>query len=433
MEDSKKLYSIIRIKKLNKRTLLSADKHNKRKMNVPNADGTKKIKSIYFRKEDASETLLETAYRRMDELNVSAKRKDAIFAIELLLTATPEYFIVDKGKPFSLDNADKVALQKWYQKSIEWLKVKFKKTLLQAQLHLDESSPHIHAFFLPVIEKVVSIKHSNHSHENSVESSSVFENKLCAKGIVTKSWLYTLHDEYAGEMKSLGLKRGKLHSQAKHSELKEYAITSKKIDSQKRKLLSLENDEKLLKKNKEKLTLQGKKLEKTTLLLQQEISELKEQVEVSKSKEKQLNNVIQKMKCDLVIIKEQIFSLNHQKEQALKEGEVIKQKLHDKKQEVDGLEAKYDKHFVFFKQVSMLAKTFTEEVVNAENLLANFSLPLTLQKRLLVPLDKMKKLYENYLVGSVSEKDKDHNNYQDIPENREVITNSPVLKRMNRF
>ena len=81
----------------------------------------------------------------------------------------------------------------------------------------------------------------------------------------------------------------------------------------------------------------------------------------------------------------------------------------------------------------MLAKTFTEEVVNAENLLANFSLPLTLQKRLLVPLDKMKKLYENYLVGSVSEKDKDHNNYQDIPENREVITNSPVLKRMNRF
>jgi hypothetical protein len=203
MEDSKKLYSIIRIKKLNKRALLSADKHNKRKMNVPNADGTKKIKSIYFRKEDASETLLETAYCRMDELNVSAKRKDAIFAIELLLTATPEYFIVDKGKPFSLDNADKVALQKWYQKSIEWLKVKFKKTLLQAQLHLDESSPHIHAFFLPVIEKVVSIKYSNHSHENSVESSSVFENKLCAKDIVTKTWLYTLHDEYSGAMKSL--------------------------------------------------------------------------------------------------------------------------------------------------------------------------------------------------------------------------------------
>jgi hypothetical protein len=399
MEDSKKLYSIIRIKKLNKRALLSADKHNKRKMNVPNADGTKKIKSIYFRKEDASETLLKTAYCRMDELNVSAKRKDAIFAIELLLTATPEYFIVDKGKPFSLDNADKVALQKWYQKSIEWLKVKFKKTLLQAQLHLDESSPHIHAFFLPVIEKVVSIKHSNHSHENSVESSSVFENKLCAKDIVTKSWLYTLHDEYAGEMKSLGLKRGKLHSQAKHSELKEYAITSKKIDSQKRKLLSLENDEKPLKENKEK----------------------------------QLNNVIQKMKCDLVIIKEQIVSLNHQKEHALKEGEVIKQKLHDKKQEVDGLEAKYDKHFVFFKQVSMLAKTYTEEVVNAENLLANFSLPLTLQKRLLVPLDKMKKLYENYLVGSDGEQTKKLSNYKDIPGKSKVIANSPVLKRIKRF
>jgi chromosome segregation ATPase len=48
------------------------------------------------------------------------------------------------------------------------------------------------------------------------------KNRLCAKEIVSKEWLYNLHDEHAREMKIFGLSRPKLHSQATHQSLKAY-------------------------------------------------------------------------------------------------------------------------------------------------------------------------------------------------------------------
>jgi hypothetical protein len=433
MEDNKKLYSIIRIKKLNKKTLLSADKHNKRQIDVPNANGKKHIRLLNFNdKKITDETLFETVKSKMSEFNVSAKRKDAILAIEVLLTATPEFFTVDKSMPFSLKNVDRDALNNWYEKTVQWLKQKFKKTLLQAQLHLDESTPHIHAFFLPVIEKVVGRKLSGLNPERAIEPASLLENKLCAKDVVTRSWLYTLHDEYSRVMKTLGLERAKRHSQAKHQTLKTYGITTKKIDSKKLELRALENEEIPLQKNKEHLTFQAQELEKNNSLIRQKITEIKEQLETTKSKEININKAMQKIESELAEKQGRIYALHRQKMVAVQETKMIKQQLQNMKSEVAGMEEKFGRHFTFFKQAELLAKKFTEEVVDVERLLVNLPLPSTLQNRFSASLDKMKKLFDNYLVGSAGKNSEGVSNNEDIREVRRVSGNSPSRHHIQR-
>jgi hypothetical protein len=125
-------------------------------------------------------------------------RKNAVVAMEHLLTASPEYF--RPHNPGAAGTWDKKRTEKWAELAVEWLKGKYGKNLASAVLHLDEATPHIHALVIPKRE----------------------DGKLDAATLYTPHVLRRLQDSYAEAMKSLGLERGIKGSTAKHENISRY-------------------------------------------------------------------------------------------------------------------------------------------------------------------------------------------------------------------
>ncbi|WP_371194627.1 MobV family relaxase [Glaciecola sp. SC05] len=211
------LYSIPRVKKLNRQSVVKACPHNTRKMKVPNADGTKRIEQIPVKENGSVPTssYLTLIKQKLNPLCLSTKRKNAILAIEVLLTASPKFFSEDKRYRFDIDdNCDKNKFEEWKRLTVDWVRNRFQDTIIDMSLHLDESTPHIHVIFVPLITKQVRVPCGYKKTELKTEV------RLCASDLVKRKWLYSLHDDYSKLLQCLGLSRGVIHSQAKHNEIK---------------------------------------------------------------------------------------------------------------------------------------------------------------------------------------------------------------------
>lgn len=123
-------------------------------------------------------------------------RKDSVYATELLLTASPGFF---KG-------TTKQDIDKWSALNKKWLEMQFGENLRYAVLHLDESTPHIHALVVPVFEN---------------DKGKVLANKRYFGG---REKLRYYQDIYANEMQSTfkSLNRGIKFSKAKHIEIRHF-------------------------------------------------------------------------------------------------------------------------------------------------------------------------------------------------------------------
>ena len=77
-------------------------------------------------------------------LDPSSQRKDAVKAVELLLTASGCWF----------DQATDIERAEWVRRSLRFAEQKFgKANILSAHLHDDEATPHIHVLAVPLIKK----------------------------------------------------------------------------------------------------------------------------------------------------------------------------------------------------------------------------------------------------------------------------------------
>lgn len=147
-------------------------------------------------------------------------RKDAVLAFEVILTFSPD--ATERMKP---------QIEKWGNKSVEWLKGSFnppfecaefidKETgntkklrttnVISAVVHLDETTPHIHAIVIPI---------DSRGHLNST---------YYTKG---RDKLYAIQNSYAEAMKEFGLERGKMFSKASREEICAYYGKLKKAVS----------------------------------------------------------------------------------------------------------------------------------------------------------------------------------------------------------
>lgn len=125
-------------------------------------------------------------------------RKNAVVAVEHLLTASPEYF--RPHNPSAAGTWDEMRTEMWAQRAVEWLKRKYGDNLASAVLHLDEATPHIHALVVPLTP----------------------DGRLSAKTLYTPVTLTALQDSYANAMAPLGLERGIRGSTAKHEDISRY-------------------------------------------------------------------------------------------------------------------------------------------------------------------------------------------------------------------
>ena len=189
------MYCILRLKKIKTRAQLSAcQNHNLRLKPVPNADPNKTQLNKTAGATDYK-TLIAELEDKFNKHNIKP-RKDAVQAVEVVLTASPEFF-----------SGEEEQLRKWVNQNYKWAKKEFGSNLLQFTLHLDELTPHIHLIFTPITQ----------------------DGRLSMKDLYGgKDKLQSLQSRYADNMKEFGLKRGKEGSLAKNTTIKEfYNFTNK--------------------------------------------------------------------------------------------------------------------------------------------------------------------------------------------------------------
>ena len=150
-------------------------RHNRREVPCVTADRTKENKSLVS---ESSRAFKNKSFKEIFKSKVGDQkiRKNAVKAIEVILTFSPG----------SIKAED---LQSWSAASMKWLCQVFgSSNIIDARLHLDETTPHIHAMIIPIDER----------------------GKLNARAFLggTRDRMVELQTSYAEAVKSFGLERG---------------------------------------------------------------------------------------------------------------------------------------------------------------------------------------------------------------------------------
>lgn len=185
--------AIFRTKKLKSRGNIGGmGKHVARARETPNADPA--VKNFVL---IGTGDQLADYDNRMADLGIERVRKNAVLAVDHMLTASPEWFVDWDKEGKQLDRGK---LKKWAAANVAWLQKNYGNNVVSATLHLDEQTPHIHAIVIPEVE-----------------------GKLNARALYGgREKMSAWQDNYAQAMAPLGLERGKKGSKAKHQTVKKY-------------------------------------------------------------------------------------------------------------------------------------------------------------------------------------------------------------------
>lgn len=190
------MYAILRLNKIKNRSQLSATQnHNLRLKPVANCDHTKSHLNITSGAKSYKELVSELE-DRFFQYNIKP-RKDAVQAVEVILSASSEFF----------ENEE--LLKEWANENYRWARQEFgKKNLLQFTLHRDEKTPHIHLIFTPITP----------------------DGRLSCKDLYGgSSKLSALQNRYAAAMSKFSLKRGIENSKTEHTSIKQFYTLVEKL------------------------------------------------------------------------------------------------------------------------------------------------------------------------------------------------------------
>lgn len=186
-------FAILRHGKISSTSKGAAIAHNHRTGNIDqvNIDGTMKHLNRCFMGEGLAD--------RISALLPQKMRKDAVVAVEVLLTSGPEFFDgIEKDRAKLSKNP---RFLDWVQKTLDWAKKEFGSNLVDATLHMDESTPHLHLMAVPLTKDA----------------------RLCAKEVMARTELQRRQTDYAKAMEPFGLRRGDpaVETKRRHIGLKE--------------------------------------------------------------------------------------------------------------------------------------------------------------------------------------------------------------------
>ncbi len=123
-------------------------------------------------------------------------RKDAVVAVELVLSASPEWFDGLAKDRAELHGHPK--FREWVNATMKWARGEFGQNILDVALHMDESSPHMHVLTVPLTK----------------------DGRLCAKEVTARAEMTRRQDSYAEAMKGFGLSRGDPAKETKRRHIK---------------------------------------------------------------------------------------------------------------------------------------------------------------------------------------------------------------------
>ena len=272
----------------------------------------------------------EAIEHRINTAGISRKvGKNQVHVIRVLMSASPEAMqsIQEEGR-----------LDDWCQASVGWLQDTFgKENVVSAVLHMDESTPHIHASLVPITtaERRKKKKEEDVKRHYKKKSATV---RLSADDIMARDKLKQYQTSYARAMASFGLERGIDGSEARHVGTKEYytqlnrenASLQKEIAELQSQKSTLENDI-----EKEKLDFDKQKQE-----LEQQISKLNINKQGKEALLERLNGITtlfgkSKVQQTLELTQQENAKLNQQIETLKSTVESIQAKLDRKVEERD--------------------------------------------------------------------------------------------------
>lgn len=154
---------------------------------------------------------------RLDNAELERKiGKNQVRVIRVMLTGSHEDMkrIQDSGK-----------LDEWCNDNLDWLRKTYgADNLVSAVLHMDESTPHIHASVVPIVtgERRKKKPKPDEPPKKQYRKKSADSARLCADDVMTASKLKGYQDSYAEAMAKYGLQRGIVGSEARHITTQEF-------------------------------------------------------------------------------------------------------------------------------------------------------------------------------------------------------------------
>ena len=180
--------AIMRCKKLSSMgSVAGALQHCYRERETPNAVPERTPQNQHGKAKTTDE-----AMGRLRELLPAKRRKDAVLAVEYVMTASPEWW----------EKASKAQQLEFFNQSSKWLASKYgAQNVFVATIHRDETSPHLSAFVVPRTK----------------------DGRLSAKEFIgNRTQMSADQTSFAEAVRHLGLERGVEGSKARHTSISDY-------------------------------------------------------------------------------------------------------------------------------------------------------------------------------------------------------------------
>ena len=190
--------------------------HIERKVKPSNADEERThLNRRLVEYPDGIQTRTQAIQHRLETAGLTRKvGKNQVRAIRIMLSGSPDDMqrIVREGR-----------LDEWCADNMKYLAATFgKENIVSADLHLDETSPHIHATLVPIVTTERKRKKQEEHAAKRYRTKSASRPRLCADEVMSRIKLKEYQDTYAQAMSKYGLQRGIKGSEARHVDTQQF-------------------------------------------------------------------------------------------------------------------------------------------------------------------------------------------------------------------
>lgn len=218
-----KIYRVsLRHERKKLKQLTQADNHNYRRNDYQrsNIDPARThLNRTYYRMyDDPSLSLKQMIERRIEEIPPNERPKivdkgnnETVFAVELVLQASPEFF---ENHPDKLDD--------WINSNVEFIKKRYGENLLDIVLHLDEKTPHFHIHVLPLERTQKKKRLGAKQKAAGMEQQYYTSYSLNAKKLFSPTEQSRNQDAFVKPVKHLDIHRGIKNSDKRHVSIHDY-------------------------------------------------------------------------------------------------------------------------------------------------------------------------------------------------------------------
>ena len=189
--------------------------HIERTIHPKNADPSRThLNRELIKFPDGVRNRTQAIQHRLDTAGLKRKiANNQVRAIRILLTGTHEDMmqIEKNGK-----------LDDWCQDNIDWLRKTYgSDNVVSVVLHMDESTPHLHATVVPIVQTERQRKKKEQEVKRTYRKKAPAP-RLCADDVMSRANLKRYQNTYAEAMQKYGLQRGIEGSEAQHISTHEY-------------------------------------------------------------------------------------------------------------------------------------------------------------------------------------------------------------------